>query len=113
VDANPDGVAVAPQQKHTFLVPWQNGGGLGQYKASLDLRYGPLDSTLQDVAMFWILPWLKLLIIFMVLLVIMVVLAVFLHREYERRHHRRMLAVEHLLKTRSVLDLRHPTNRHD
>ncbi|HUZ93130.1 MAG TPA: hypothetical protein VNG29_04005 [Candidatus Paceibacterota bacterium] len=111
IDANPGGISIAPGEKKSFTAQWQNGQGLGQYKASLDILYGATNETLESVALFWILPWEKLLIIFGILFAVVIVLAVVMHKEYEKRHHRRMRMMQHLLKDRSVVDLRHPRHR--
>jgi hypothetical protein len=116
IDANPDSVSISPGQKQSFTAPWNDGGGFGQYKAVLDLTYGAGDNKLENTALVWVLPWEKLLIIFGILFALMIFFAIWLHREYEKRHHRRRVAFENILnKHRAgqknmdpVLDLRHP-----
>ena len=97
VDANASAVEIAPGEKHSFTAEWKDGGSFGQYKAVLDLSYGAGDARIQNTALVWILPWQKLIIIFGTLFAVMIVLAIWLHRQYEKRHHRRRLAIENLL----------------
>jgi hypothetical protein len=102
VDANPQKVAIAPGQKSSFSARWQSSKGFGQYKAVLDLSYGAGDNKIESTALVWVLPWEKLLAIFGTLFVVMIALAIWLHRIYERRHHRRRRAIESLLKRGAV-----------
>ena len=97
VDANPDQVSIAPGETQDFTVQWGNGGGFGQYKAMLDLTYGAAGNKLQDVALVWVLPWIKVLMVFLVLLVLVIIVAVWVHRRYERGHYTRMHIIEQLL----------------
>ena len=111
VDANPDAVNIAPGGKKSFAVQWADGGGFGQYKAVLDISYGPSNDKLENTALVWVLPWEKLAVIFGAFFIFMIVLSVWLHREYEKRYHRRRRAIEHLLKKKNfetTIDLRHP-----
>lgn len=111
VDANPNAIAITPGEKRLFTAQWQGGGTFGQYKAVLDLSYGTSNDRLENTALVWVLPWKKLLAIFIVLLIITIIAAVALHRGYEKRHHRRRRAIENLLKKKSpnnTIDLRHP-----
>jgi hypothetical protein len=113
VDANPHGIGIAPGKKQSFTAQWANGGSFGQYKAVLDLSYGAGNNKLENTALVWVLPWKKLLIIFGTLFAVMIVLALLLHREYEKRHHRRGHAIENLLKRKNtdvIIDLRHPND---
>lgn len=132
VNANPSSTSIVPGTTALFTATWAKGPGLGQYKAVLDLTYGANDATLESVALFWILPWMKLLIVFGLLFILVIVGAIFLHREYEKRHHRRQQFIENLLKrppvplvpprppmppmpprTPVVVDLRGPKKHHD
>lgn len=113
VDANPDNVPVAPGEKKPFTVTWKDGPNFGQYKAVVQLAYGAQAATLADTALFWILPWQKLLIIFGTLLVIFIFLAIWLHKKYEKQHYARARAMERFMKQGKLLDLRHPKDRHD
>ncbi len=113
VNANPQATAIAPGESRSFTVQLGSGQGFGQYKATLDLTYGASDATIEDVALVWVLPWQKLLVIFTGLLAVVVVLAVFLHRQYEKRHRRRVGMMQRILANRHVVDLRHPNDRHE
>lgn len=111
VDANPQNIAIDPGKKQSFVARWQNGGSFGQYKAVLDLSYGTGDDKLENTALVWILPWEKLLAIFGTLFILTIIAALWLHRVYEKRHHRRRRAIENLLKRKTLektIDLRHP-----
>ena len=112
IDANPRQTAIDAGGKQQFSVNWQNGSGFGQYRAVLDLSYGPSDAKLENVALFWVLPWKPLVVIFGLLLAAIIVVATLLYRAYEQRHRRKMAAIEQLVnsrrKERTVVDLRHP-----
>jgi hypothetical protein len=118
VDANPDGLSIVPGGKQSFAASWAKGGGFGQYTAILDVSYGGVENRLENTALVWVLPWEKLLFIFGSLLILVIAAALWLHRAYEKRHHRRRLAIERLIarskaenKWEKTLDLRHP--RHE
>ncbi len=111
LDANPNGISIAPGEKKSFSATWSSGSGLGQYKAVLDISYGADNDRLENTAIVWVLPWKKLAIIFGSLFVVMIITALWLHHEYAKRHHRRRRALEALLKRKTmepILDLRHP-----
>jgi len=110
VDANPGQTAIAPGETRSFTVRLGSGQGFGQYKAELELTYGANDATIDDVALVWVLPWQKVLAIFLGLLAVVVVLAVWLHRQYEKRHRYRMGMMARLAARRDVIDLRPPRN---
>ncbi|MGC9599435.1 MAG: hypothetical protein ABSE18_03560 [Minisyncoccia bacterium] len=112
VDANPEHVAIAPGETHNFTAQWGSGQGFGQYKAMLDLTYGAAGNKLQNVALVWVLPWQKLTVVFVGLLAAVIVLAAWIHRQYEKRHHRRMSILNRILAHRHVIDLRHPYDIH-
>ena len=117
VPANPDGATIAPGDTHAFTATWDgNGGGMGEYKAGLQMTYGPQDAQLADTAIFWILPWKELLGIFLALFILVAIGAAFVHRSYVRRHHRRRQAIERILASRhessTTIDLKHP-HRHE
>lgn len=111
IDANPENIPLAPGAKQSFTAPWQGQEGLGQYRAVLDLSYGGENSDLQDTALVWVLPWKKILVLFTTLFILTIAFAIWLHHEYEKRHHRRRRAIENLLKRKNfetTIDLRHP-----
>lgn len=98
IDANPDGVAIAPGDTHDFTVTWGKGQGFGQYKAMLNVTYGDAEEDqLQNVALVWVLPWQELSIWFVGLLAVIIVLAAWIHRRYEARHHARTNLIQDLL----------------
>jgi len=109
VDANPNGLIIAPGQKQSFTAEWQNGGELGQYKAVLDLTYGSGSDRLDNTALVWVLPWKKILAIFAMLFILTIIVALLLHREYAKRHHRRQRAIENLLKRKPAEPTRETT----
>ena len=108
VPVNPEGISIAPGDTKNFTASWNGAGGMGEYKVGLEAAYGAQDAQLADTAIFWILPWKELLAIFITLLIVVIVAASFLHREYAKRHHRRRQLIEHLLKNKQVIDLKHP-----
>jgi hypothetical protein len=111
VDANPQDLSISPNTKQSFAAQWQSAGGFGQYKAVLDLSYAGGDNRLENTALVWVLPWKKLLAIFIALFIATILLSLWLYHEYEKRHRRRRRALESLLKKRNfetTIDLRHP-----
>ncbi len=109
VSVNPGGDSIAPGTTKQFTATWNGAGGsMGEYKVGLEATYGAQNAQLADTALFWILPWKELFVIFIILLILVIAAAVFMHRGYAKRHHRRRQLIEHLLKNKQVIDLKHP-----
>jgi hypothetical protein len=108
VPVNPGGTAIAPNGTETFTASWKDGSGMGQYKAGLEATYGAQDAQLADTAVFWVLPWQKIIAIFGALLAVVIVVAVLIHRKYMEYHYQRRALIQHLMNTKHVVDLRGP-----
>jgi hypothetical protein len=78
VDANRDGARLEPSGSALLSSVWTANGEFGRYKAMLDLEYGSR-GTLQDTVFFWVMPWGKLLSMFLSLILACVIVAVVLH----------------------------------
>ena len=78
VDANQEGKRLEPSSKAMLSSVWTSGDSFGRYKAMLDLEYGGR-GTLQDTVFFWVVPWKKMLSMFLSLIVLSVAAAIVLH----------------------------------
>ena len=78
VDANQEGKRLEPSSKAMLSSVWASGDSFGRYKAMLDLEYGGR-GTLQDTVFFWVIPWKKMLSMFLTLIVLCVAAAIVLH----------------------------------
>lgn len=86
IDANADGKELQPDATLQLAGVWQGGKGFGRYKALLNLEYGAKQrGTFQDTVFFWVIPWQKILIIFVVLASFVILVTYFWHRRYEKR----------------------------
>ncbi len=84
IDANQDGKKLEPSSKEMLASVWASGGNFGRYKAMLDLEYGAR-GTLQDTVFFWVLPWKKLLGMFLSLLILCVIFAIVFHSRLQAK----------------------------
>lgn len=76
---NPSGETVRAGQETTFTSSVPMEGLMGKYKAHLSLTYGTEHiNTLQDTVYFYILPWKKLLMLFLGLVFVTVVVVLLL-----------------------------------
>lgn len=91
VDANQDAKRLEPSSKLMLSSVWASGNSFGRYKAMLDLEYGGR-GTLQDTVYFWVIPWKKLLGMFVSLIVLCVAAAIVLH-SYGQSRRRAFAAV--------------------
>lgn len=62
VGANPNTIAIDPDSEAELAVDIPFYGGVGRYKANVQLQYGPENSTIFDTTQFFIVPWHLLLI---------------------------------------------------
>ncbi|MFT5036572.1 MAG: hypothetical protein ACI9VM_000134 [Candidatus Azotimanducaceae bacterium] len=89
---NPNSETLAPGQETTYVIPAPTEDLMGKYKAFLSVDYGSTQlASVYDTAFFYVLPWQKIVILFVVVLVIAVVLTLSWHRrnnayEYEDDH---------------------------
>ncbi len=77
IDANQEAKRLEPSAKAMLSSVWASEGSFGRYKAMLDLEYGGR-GTLQDTVYFWVIPWKKLLGMFVSLMVLCVAAAIVL-----------------------------------
>lgn len=78
LDANEAGSRLEPEASAMLSSVWAAGGSFGRYKAMLDLEYGSR-GTIQDTVFFWMIPWGKLLSMFLTLVLVCVIIAVVIH----------------------------------
>lgn len=86
IDVNDERLTLEPDGTVQLASVWQGVQGFGKYKAFLDLEYGTTQrGTIHDAAFFWVIPWQKILIIFVVLALSVILITYFWHRRYEKR----------------------------
>ncbi len=78
LEANEQGSRLEPEASAMLSSVWAAGGSFGRYKAMLDLEYGSR-GTIQDTVFFWMIPWGKLLSMFLTLVLACVIVAVVIH----------------------------------
>lgn len=94
VGVNGDDAELLPNKESQLVSTWQSEGKFGRYKAILDVEYGNKQrGTVQDTIFFWIIPWKKILAMFLVMSVVLVVAVYLLHRRYELYHQYSVQAV--------------------
>lgn len=87
VPINPDKETLAPGQETTYVIDAPTEGLTGRYKAFLTVDYGTEQlASVYDTAFFNVVPWQKLLILFIVVLAFAILLTVYLHRKMGGRH---------------------------
>jgi hypothetical protein len=80
IDANQNGERLEPSNDAVLAAVWKSGNNFGKYKAMLDLEYGDVGrGGLQDTVFFWVVPWQKLLGMFLSITVAAVIVAVLVH----------------------------------
>lgn len=81
--ANPDNISLAPGEEKKLTSPMPTDGLIGQYKGFLSVSYGAAQAgALYDTAFFYVLPWQKILLIFLVVAFVAVALTIYLYRRY-------------------------------
>lgn len=86
IDANRDGERIDPSAGALLGAVWNADGEFGRYKAMLDLSYGDGGrATLQDTVFFWVIPWHKVLGLFLSFAVISVILAILMQSRSSAR----------------------------
>ena len=83
-DANQGGQRIEPLGKAQLASVWASGGSFGRYKAMLDLEYGAR-GTIQDTVFFWVVPWKKVVGMFLSLIIFCVIIAIGLHSKAQAR----------------------------
>jgi hypothetical protein len=80
IDANQNGDRLEPSTQAQLAAVWQSGNNFGKYKAMLDLEYGDVNrGSLQDTVFFWVIPWQKVLGMFLSITIASIIVAVLLH----------------------------------
>ncbi len=78
VEVNAESSKIEPEATALLGAVWQSGDRFGKYKAMLDVSYGKT-GTIQDTVFFWVLPWKRLLSLFLTLALICVVGSLLIH----------------------------------
>lgn len=78
VDVNAGSSKIEPEASELLGAVWRSGDHFGKYKAMLDVSYGKT-GTIQDTVFFWVLPWKRLLSLFLTLALICVILSLLFH----------------------------------
>lgn len=85
VTINPDQESLTPGQKTTYTIDAPSDGMFGKYKAFLSVDYGTEQlASVYDTAFFYVIPWQKLLIIFIILLVLAIALTLIIHNKLHK-----------------------------
>lgn len=86
IDANQNGERLEPNRDMLLAASWQSGDNFGKYKAMLDMEYGDVNrGTIQDTIFFWVVPWQKILGMFLSIAIASIIVAVLLHSRSEAR----------------------------
>lgn len=84
IGVNDDDAELLPNMTSKLGSIWNSEGKFGRYKAMLDVEYGAKQrGTVQDTIFFWVIPWKKILFIFIVLSAVLAMVVYLLHRRYE------------------------------
>ncbi|MCB9811889.1 hypothetical protein H6783_03170 [Candidatus Nomurabacteria bacterium] len=84
---NADHSVLTPGQESSFTVSVPTAGLLGRYKAFLTIDYGTEDiASVYDTAYFYVIPWVKLLLLFLFLLVVALLAATLWYRKLHQYH---------------------------
>lgn len=84
ITINPEKESLAKGQKSTYTVDAPTEGLLGKYKAFLSIDYGTEHlASVYDTAFFYVIPWQKILIIFLVVLTAVLILTIYIYRKME------------------------------
>lgn len=81
IPVNPNNETLAPGQETTYSIAAPTDDLMGKYKAFLSVDYGSAQlASVYDTAFFYVLPWQKLLIIFVIVLMFVVIIAIMVQR---------------------------------
>lgn len=84
IDASSNGASLLPDATSQLGAVWNTTGNFGRYKAFLDLSYGDKQyGTVQDTVYFWVIPWKKIVGIFLFLSIMVGIVAFMLHKRYQ------------------------------
>jgi len=83
INANSDNISLEPGEEIEVRAQVPIAGLLGKYKAFLNVNYGTEQlASVYDTQFFYVIPWKKLLFIFLVILFTAIIVTVFLYRKY-------------------------------
>ncbi len=83
INANPESISLDPDQEIEIRAQVPITGMLGKYKAFLNVNYGTSQTaSVYDTEFFYVIPWKKLLSIFVILLFTAIMLTAFLYKKY-------------------------------
>ena len=83
INANPEQISLEPGQEIELKTQVPTDGLLGKYKAFLSVNYGTEQiASVYDTEFFYVIPWKKLLFVFVILLLTAIILTIFLYKKY-------------------------------
>lgn len=107
IDANRDGERIDPSAAALLSAVWHADGEFGRYKAMLDLSYGDGGrATLQDTVFFWVIPWTKVLGLFVSITVVAVIFTLLLYTRSASGRRYITVPVEEREESRGISRLR-------
>lgn len=87
INVNERNVAIPVGASAEFKSLWKEGSGFGKYKALLNIEYGNSKrGVLNDTVFFFVVPWVKILVVFLVMAAIISFFVHYLHGRGEKRH---------------------------
>ena len=78
IELNREASKIEPDATELLGAVWQSGDHFGKYKAMLDVSYGKT-GAIQDTVFFWVLPWKRLLSMFLTLALLCVIASLMFH----------------------------------
>ena len=78
IEVNNNSVKIEPDATELLGAVWKSGEHFGKYKAMLDVSYGKT-GVIQDTVFFWVLPWKRLISMFLTLALICVTASLLIH----------------------------------
>lgn len=86
IPINPNKETVESGATRTFTAAVPTKGLLGKYKAYMAMHYGENQANIYDTVYFYVLPWKKVLVIFIVFILCALGLSLYAHHRYMKRH---------------------------
>ena len=92
LEVNSDNKSLSPGAEISELINWTDLGGVGKYKAKVEIKYGQNEFELMDTIYFWYLPWMILAgfigVLFLLLLILLIILFKkgFTHHDVQGSH---------------------------
>lgn len=86
VDVNSDNAALLPEATSQLSAVWNADEKFGRYKALLDIEYGNKQrGTIHDTVFFWVIPWQKMIALFLGIAVALIIITSMLYNRYGDR----------------------------